>query len=96
MPEVVQHDEADLERRQVIREAFKAGIDFPVGAKSFTHNSRRALMMAYFPVVVIMGSLTLMDMTQADSLKYGASSLKVLFQLGMMVWTRMEVLQVRR
>ena len=53
-------------------------------------------MMANFPVVVIMGSLTLMDMTQADSLKYGASSLKVLFQLGMMVWTRMEVLQVRR
>ena len=76
MPEVVQHDEADFERRQTIREAFKIGIDFPV--------------------VVIMGSLTLMDMTQADSLKYGASSLKVLFQLGMMVWTRMEVLQVRR
>ena len=36
MPEVVQHDEADFERRQVIREAFKVGIDFPVGAKSFT------------------------------------------------------------
>ena len=36
MPEAVQHDEADFERRQTIREAFKIGIDFPVGAKSFT------------------------------------------------------------
>jgi len=36
MPEVVQHDEADFERRQVIREAFKVGIDFPVDAKPFT------------------------------------------------------------
>ena len=53
-------------------------------------------MMVSFPVVVMMLSLILMGMTQADSLKYGASSLKVLSQLGMMVWIRMEVLQVRR
>ena len=42
MPEAVQHDEADFERRQAIREAFKIGIDFPVGAKSFTQQSQES------------------------------------------------------
>ena len=35
MPEVIQHGDAEFVRRQAIREAFKVGIDFPVGAKSF-------------------------------------------------------------
>ena len=48
MPEIVQHGEAEFERRQVIREAFKVGIDFSVGAKSFAQQFQESSDDGFF------------------------------------------------
>ena len=48
MPEVVQHGDADFVRRQAIREAFKVGIDFPVGAKSFAQQFQESSDDGFF------------------------------------------------